>query len=127
MRRRHRLRREADFDELWRRGKRWQHPLMLLITGPNGQEFSRFGFSVSRHFGRATERNKMKRVLREVVRSRISEIVGGLDLLFVARPSSNGMEYHEIADVVSILLRKSGALEPAERPLAVPSSHQRAA
>ena len=110
MRRRLRLRRSADFYQLRRRGKRWHHPLILLIVGPNDLEHSQFGFAVSRHFGKATDRNRMKRILREVVRSRLGQIESGWDCLFVVRRRAKGASFSELNAAVSQLLERSGLL-----------------
>lgn len=110
MRRRLRLRRSADFHQLWRRGQRWHHPLILLIVGPNDLEHSRFGFTVSRQYGKAADRNRMKRILREVVRSRLEQIESGWDCLFVARSLTNGATFSELNAAVSQLLKRSGLL-----------------
>ena len=110
MRRRLRLRCSADFHQLWRRGQRWHHPLVLLIVGPNDLEHSRFGFTVSRQYGKAADRNRMKRILREVVRSRLEQIESGCDCLFVARSLTNGATFSELNVAVSQLLKRSGLL-----------------
>ena len=110
MRRRHRLRRSADFDQLWRRGQRWHHPLLLLVVGPNELEISRFGFAASRRLGKAYSRNKVKRILREVVRNRLKKIEGGWDCLFVARFAANGVTFSEVEAAVSQLLKRSDLL-----------------
>lgn len=110
MRRRLRLRRSADFHQLWRRGQRWHHPLVLLIVGPNDLEHSRFGFTVSRQYGKAADRNRMKRILREVVRSRLEQIESGWDCLFVARSLTNDATFSELNVAVSQLLKRSGLL-----------------
>ena len=125
MRRRLRLRRSADFVQLRRRGKRWHHPLILLIVGPNDLEHSQFGFSVSRHFGKATDRNRMKRILREVVRSRLEQIESGWDCLFVARPRGKGATYSELNAAVGQLLERSGALISSSNTLVSNASDER--
>jgi ribonuclease P protein component len=112
MQRRLRLRRGADFDRLRRRGKVWHHPLILLIAGVNELEYSRFGFSARRGFGKAIARNRVKRVLREVVRSQLSYIEKGWDCLFVAKRAANDASYEEVEAAVLQLLKRSSLLQP---------------
>ncbi|HCB48346.1 MAG: hypothetical protein AMJ56_09635 [Anaerolineae bacterium SG8_19] len=104
MHRRFRLRRSTDFELLRRDGRRWHHPLAILVINPNGQPMSRFGFSASRHIGKATVRNRVKRLLREVVRKKIDAIQPGWDCLFVARNPAVEADYHEIESAVTQLL-----------------------
>ncbi|MFN2189488.1 MAG: ribonuclease P protein component [Candidatus Promineifilaceae bacterium] len=110
MRRRHRLRRTADINRLWRRGKRWHHPHLLLIVGPNDLDYSRFGFTISRQFGSAVTRNKSKRLLREAVRKSLDDVENGWDCLFVAHSSARGRTFSEMNEAVSLLLRRAGLL-----------------
>ncbi|HET6444688.1 MAG TPA: ribonuclease P protein component [candidate division Zixibacteria bacterium] len=107
-----RLRSSADFDKLRQSGRRWHHPMILLIVGPNDLEQSRFGFSASRRFGNAASRNRIKRILREVVRSHLVAIENGWDCLFVARLAANGATYSEIEAAVNQLLKRSKLLTP---------------
>jgi ribonuclease P protein component len=111
MQRRLRLRRRVDFNQLRRRGRRWHHPMILLITRANDLEHSRFGFSASRGFGKATARNRMKRILREVIRSRLSLIEDGWDCLFVARRAANGATFAEVEVAVNQLMQRSNLLK----------------
>ncbi|MGD2077558.1 MAG: ribonuclease P protein component [Chloroflexota bacterium] len=85
MQRRHRLRNAADFALLHKQGRRFYHPLLVMIVRPNGTLQSRFGFSANRQVGKATVRNRTKRLMRESVRSYIHEIDEGWDCLFIAR------------------------------------------
>src|SRR4030042_1239283 len=51
---------------------------------PNELEFSRCGFSVAKDVGKAVVRNRVRRLLREVVR--ITSIKHGWEIVFIARP-----------------------------------------
>jgi ribonuclease P protein component len=110
MLRRFRLRRSSDFESLRRNGRRWYHPLAILVVNPNGQPGSRFGFSASRHIGKATVRNRVKRLLREAVRKQIETIQPGYDCLFIARRPAVDADYHEIESAVTQLLCQANVL-----------------
>jgi ribonuclease P protein component len=107
MRKRFRLRRAVDFEKLRRRGRRWHHPLIMLITTANDANNSRFGFSASKHFGNAAARNRAKRMMREVVRRNLDLIEDGWDCLFVARGTANGAAFPEIEDAIYKLLGRA--------------------
>lgn len=110
MLRRFRLRRSADFESLRRDGQRWHHPLAILVVNPNGRPGSRFGFSASRSIGKATVRNRVKRLLREAVRKKIETIQPGWDCLFIARQLAADADYHEIESAVTQLLFRANVL-----------------
>lgn len=110
MLRRFRLRRSADFESLRRNGQRWHHPVAILVVNPNGRPESRFGFSASRFVGKATTRNRIKRLLRESVRKKIDKIQPGWDCLFIARQPASNADYHEIESAVTQLLCRASVL-----------------
>ena len=111
MQRRHRLRRAADFDLLRREGRRWHHPLFLMVVRANDQHISRFGISTSRRVGKATSRNRVKRRFREIVRQRLQEIEGGWDCLFIARSGAAETSLPELETAVIELLQRASLLK----------------
>jgi ribonuclease P protein component len=106
----YRLTRSRDFTRVRRLGRSSGSPLLALYLLPRRSPELRVGFSVSKRVGKAARRNRVKRLMREAVRHRLPTIRRGQDLVFIARPPSAEASYHEIAEAVSYLLRKSGAL-----------------
>ena len=107
MRRERRLTRPEDFAALRRRKGLFER-LLVLVTRPNGLCVSRFGFSVGKGVGNAVTRNRVKRRLREAVRS--SRIEEGWDVLFIARSGAAATDYHALRRSVSRLLKRSGVM-----------------
>ena len=63
---------------------------MLVVQGcRNGLAYARLGLSISRRVGNAVLRNRWKRIIREVFRTRRSELPGGLDLVVRPRRGAN--------------------------------------
>lgn len=114
MQRRFRLRRSADIELLRRKGQRWHHPLVLLVTIANGEQVSRFGFSASRRVGKATKRNRSKRLLREALRRRVETIRPGWDCLFIARQATADADFVEVEMAVSQLLCRADIIMDAQ-------------
>jgi len=61
----------------------------------NNLGYSRFGISVSRKLGGAVKRNRIKRVIREIVRAREDVRSMGMDMVIVAREGVIGMGLKE--------------------------------
>jgi ribonuclease P protein component len=109
MRRRHRLRIASDFALLRKHGRRYHHPLLILIR-PNDASDSRFGFSASRQVGKATARNRAKRLMRESVRSYRDRIPGGWDCLFIARHGAEAATLDQINEAIGQVLVRAHIL-----------------
>lgn len=85
--RRGRLTRSAEFERVYRQGRSWANRHLVLYSFPNpSAEEPRVGLSVSRRVGGAVERNRVKRVLREAVPRAGRDLLGGQDVVVVARP-----------------------------------------
>jgi ribonuclease P protein component len=84
--RRSRLSRSAEFDRVYRQGRSQASRYLVLYAFPRGgDEGPRLGLSVSRKLGGAVERNRIKRLLREVFASQEPTLARGYDLVIVAR------------------------------------------
>jgi ribonuclease P protein component len=79
--------RKADFDAVYRNGKRRSSSHFTVFLKANDLPQSRFGFSIKRALGGAVVRNRMRRRMREVVRLHREEISAGWD--FVIHPKAN--------------------------------------
>ena len=97
-----RIVRKADFDAVYRNGKRRSSSHFTVFLKANGLPQSRFGFSIKRALGGAVARNRIRRRIREVVRLHREEISAGWD--FVIHPKA-GVESAPFAALQSDLVR----------------------
>ncbi len=67
---------------------------------------SRLGLSVSRRIGNAVQRNRVKRILREVFRASASDLNQPLDLILIPRSFEAGSDYHLMLSSFQHLVRK---------------------
>lgn len=93
-----------------RTGKVYAHPLLILMTSPNGLDVSRFGISAGRGVGGAVERNRAKRLLREAVRSHLTRIRPGWDIVLIARPGLSTASWLTLEQAVGSLLGRTGCM-----------------
>jgi ribonuclease P protein component len=108
MRKEQRLTKDSEFATVAKQGRTWIHKLMLLKTLPNGLEFNRYGFIVSKKVGKAVVRNQVKRRMREV--ARLTPVTPGWDLVFIARSEAANAEYRDLKAAMELLLRRARLL-----------------
>jgi ribonuclease P protein component len=87
--RRHRLSRSRDFDAVYRHGRSVSTRFLVLywFAREDGEDAgARLGLAVPKAIGTAVVRNKMKRRLREALRSRLPELPQDQDYVLVVRP-----------------------------------------
>jgi ribonuclease P protein component len=82
-----RLLRRADFDAVYREGRRRSSSSFVVFFRPNGGVISRFGMSVKKALGVAVTRNRMRRRIREILRVHRQEIASGWDIVIHPRSS----------------------------------------
>jgi ribonuclease P protein component len=78
-----RIRRRAEFQQVYERGTRVQSRYCTLFILPNERTVGRLGIAATRKLGGAVERNRAKRLIREVFRR--NKITQGLDVVVVPR------------------------------------------
>jgi ribonuclease P protein component len=75
----------------------------------------RLGVSVSKKVGNAVVRNRMRRLVKEIVRHHEPEISGGLDMVFIVRKGALSMDYGELEKSVLHVLRKAKLLKASRQ------------
>jgi ribonuclease P protein component len=94
----------AEFQAVFRHGKRIERPSLILIWRDR-ERSRRAGFAVSRQIGSAVSRNRARRRIREAYR--VSQLLGPDrgDLVIVARPGVLTMSFSVIVKDVQNALR----------------------
>jgi ribonuclease P protein component len=108
-----RLRRRADFDLVYERGRIFNDPLLVLRVMPNELPHNRYGFVVSKRVGGAVVRNRVRRRLQEIVRlGEGSRVEGqGFDLLLSCKAAAATAKYGELEAAVQRLFLKGGLIQ----------------
>jgi ribonuclease P protein component len=78
-----RIRRRPEFERIYNQGARIHGRFMTLFVLPNGGHCPRFGVAATRKLGSAVERNRAKRLSREVFRR--NKVTAALDIVIVPR------------------------------------------
>jgi ribonuclease P protein component len=79
------LRRPADFRRTYDRRRSVSDDWLIVYGCENGLPYARLGLSVSRKYGGAVKRNRLRRLYREAFRLSKPELPPGLDLILIPR------------------------------------------
>lgn len=115
LRKANRLRRSWEFRQVRNRGRSWATPLIAMRAHRRDGDAIRVGFSVSKKVGKATVRNRVKRLMREGLRANLGQVKPGYDLIFSARPAAAKATFAEIRPTIVELLGRGALLQEPTR------------
>ena len=99
---------------VYNEGRSWVSDLVVMKALPNGLALSRYGISVSKRVGNAVTRNRVKRLLREILR--ITQLEPGWDMVFMVRPAAADVDYQTLKRRVEGLLARAHLLATDKEP-----------
>jgi len=108
MRSEQRLTKPHQYASVYDKGSSWTSDLLVIRALPNGLTVSRYGLSVSKRVGSAVTRNRMKRLLREILRT--APLIPSWDIVFIVRPVAAGSDYAGVKKSAYGLLSRAGLL-----------------
>ena len=103
----HRLRTAADFERVYRGGRRSGDSLFAVDALANDAGCARLGMSVSaRTVGNAVRRNRVRRIVREIFRAR-RPMLPALDFVVTSRPGARDADRTAIETSLARLLAEA--------------------
>ena len=92
-----RVARRAEYDAVYRDGRRRTGREFAAFLRPNGLDLSRFGWSIKKALGGAVQRNRIRRRLREILRLHRQEIAPGWDIVIHPRSSAATADFSALS------------------------------
>ncbi len=96
-----RLRKHADFEKVYRNGRRLFFAHMTVFFLPRDRGPARVGFTVTRAMGTAVKRNRMRRRLREAVRLNLGAAGGAVDVVIHPKKSALTAEFAALGEEIA--------------------------
>lgn len=115
-----RLSKKSDFQRVFARGRAAPTPLYAIKWNKNTFGEPRFGFIVANTISKkATQRNIIRRRLREAVRRNLAESFPAVDVVIVARSALLTRRYKDIEPVIirSLQIIEAGINTPVRQML----------
>ncbi len=102
-----RLTNDRDFQRVYKKGVTFFSRNVVLKVFDNGLKTARVGIVVSKKISKkATERNKVKRSIRELIRLRLVKLIKGKDYIFMPKKTYNKANIKEKKEDLEYLLNK---------------------
>ena len=109
------LTKRAQYVLVYQQGKVWVDSLFVMKALPNSLNLSRYGFSVTKKVGKAVQRNRMKRLLREIMK--LQALKPGWDIVFIIRREAVAADFHQLEGDVTKLLAQARLLEESDETI----------
>ena len=90
------LKKNQDFQSVYRNGKSYANRLLVMYVLENNMERNRLGISVSKKVGNSVVRHHVTRLVRESYRLQENIFNSGLDIVVIARANAASASYAEI-------------------------------
>ena len=93
-----RVKKRAHFQMTQERGRKHHTLNFLVVVLPRGDEGpARVGITVTKKVGNAVERNRIKRIVREVFRRERTRFPKGCDIVWIAKHGCADMTYAKVS------------------------------
>ena len=104
------LKSDRQFRRVFNKGKYRVGRLMVIYVIDCRSKYNRIGISVTKKYGKAVRRNRMRRLLKENYRLCAHRIPGGHNIVFAVRNSGEEPTFYSVRKEMMYLLRKLGLL-----------------
>ncbi|MBB3068552.1 ribonuclease P protein component [Paenibacillus baekrokdamisoli] len=112
MQRKLRLRKREDFSRIYRNGKSFANNQFVVYWSRQHQaDPFRLGVSASKKIGNAVVRNRMRRMVKEIVRQHTERMAGQLDFIVIVRKPAVGMKMKELEKSLLHVFKRAGLLK----------------
>lgn len=107
-----RLAKKEDFNKVYRTGKSFANQqFVLYYLFKKDQTDFRLGVSVSKKLGNAVVRNRLRRMMKEIIRAHHSVIPKELDFILIARLPCVNLSYQEMESSILHVLKRSSVIK----------------
>jgi len=90
------LKNNYEFRRLYSKGRSAGTPLLVVYCRKNRRNTNQIGITVSNKLGKAVQRNRIRRRLREIYRLNEHRLARGMDMVIVARMKSREAAYADL-------------------------------
>ena len=105
------LRKDADFDNVYKRGRSVGERYVVVFYIKNHRDINRTCFLASKKVGNSVRRNRARRLMRESYRLFKDRLPAGYDVIIIARNTITGRTFFEVDKSIKRAFSKAGLLK----------------
>ena len=106
------LKKNRDFQYVYRNGKSYANKYFIMYVLENHQDRNYIGISVSKKVGNSVVRHHLCRIVREIYRLHEHVFNSGLNIVVIARPNAKDVSYKEAESAFLHLSKLHGIMNP---------------
>ena len=95
------LTKNREFQRVYKKGKSFVSPLLITYVMKNNKGKVRVGITTSKKTGKAVQRNRARRIIREAYRKLSESVKSGYDIVFVSRARTHRAKMNDVLAVMS--------------------------
>ena len=111
MNKRYRLRNNREFKKVYDGGKNFWNRNLILYRKRNKLQETRLGITITKKFGNAVTRNRVKRRLKEIYRMNLYRVRDGYDIIIIPKKNVIDLSYEDLKSALEHILKISKLLK----------------
>lgn len=100
------LKKNYQFRLVYNKGKSIANKYLVMYVLKNELQINRLGISVSKKVGNSVVRSRVTRLIRESYRLNEKKLKKGMDIVVIARNSTNGISFSDMSSALNHLEKK---------------------
>ncbi len=105
------LKKTLQFKKVYNSKKVISSDLLVMYYKKNNTSTNFYGITISKKVGKAVVRNRLRRIIKELLRSHLQNIKKGYDIVIVVRVRANTSDYKRLSKALFYMLKKGGFLD----------------
>lgn len=93
-----RLKKRYQFNYVYKNGTHFSSSALVLYVASSKTKSIKVGFAVTKKLGKAVERNKIRRRLREIVRNYLPNLKQNYTIIIVAKDNVSEFSFEELSN-----------------------------
>lgn len=106
MKKKYIVKKKEEFNEIIRQTKSYKNKYISIYIRKNNLDYSRFGISIPKKYGKAVERNKIKRQVKEIIDNNKILFKNNKDYIIIVRDAIKEKHFKEKEEIILNIMKE---------------------